>query len=284
MTMDEPRTPPSDTGAPRAPERGAIIARFTQWLDSVLEDELPPEGVAPELMALLEDGPVDDPPEACGDYEIWSTLTALTQEVKTQGRTFRDLTEAMAPVQSSLERLAERPAEDSTAPLREAIAALQASQADAKRAAADAAWGDVLDILLDMRDRLYRGCEGLRSTLTHARGAFETRRMVRLVPGVSRSLEPVFEAVSAAEQGNALLLERLDESLARMGVHEIPAANRPFDAATMKAVDVETRDDMPEGAVSAVLRCGYMWRGDVYRLAEVRVSRRIAPPNEDPHS
>ncbi|MCP4643676.1 MAG: nucleotide exchange factor GrpE, partial [bacterium] len=76
----------------------------------------------------------------------------------------------------------------------------------------------------------------------------------------------------------ALILERLDESLTRIGIHEIPAENRPFDSNTMNAVEVETRADVPEGTVSAVYRAGYTWRGETYRLAEVKVARRAATP------
>ncbi len=286
--MLDDRTPPpaqpgnydgeAGHGTQRDARRDAIIARFADWLDAVLEDEQPPEGIAAELLSVLEDTPLDESPEACSEYEVWSSLTSLTQDVKLQGRAFRDLTDAVSPLQESLDTLAKRDAQENVAPLQEAIAALEASREDLERtvgaAATDAAWSEVIDLLLELRDRLRRGCEGLQSTVAQLRKTHGKRRLSGWLPGVRSTVDQVFESVGALEQGNALILERLDETLTRIGIHEIPTENRPFDSATMKAVEVETRDDLDEGTVCAIHRSGYTWRGETYRLAEVRVARR----------
>lgn len=265
-------------GTPRDARRDAIIAKFANWLDAVLEDEHPPEGIAAELLSVIEDKPLDESPEACAEYEVWSSLTSLAHDVKLQGRAFRDLTEAVSPLQESLDTLAKRDAQVNIVPLREAIAALEASREDIERtvgaAASDAAWREIIDLLLELRDRLCRGCEGLQATVAQLRKTHGRRRLPQWLPGVRHTVDQVFESVSALEQGNALILERLDESLTRIGIHEIPAENRPFDSTTMKVVEVETRDDLPDGTVSAIHRSGYTWRGEIYRLAEVKVARR----------
>ena len=270
-------------GKPRDARHDAIVAKFSDWLDAVLEDERPPEGIAAELLSVLEDTPLDESPAVCSEYEVWSSLTSLAQDVKLQGRAFRDLTEALSPLEESMKTLAERDVQEYSAPLQEALAALEASREDLERTVAaaatdatDAAWRESIDLLLELRDRLRRGCEGLQSSLAQLREKRGARRLPRWLRGVRRTVEEVFESVSALEQGNALILEGLDESMARIGIHEIPAENRLFDSTTMKAVEVEIRDDLPEGTVSAVHRSGYTWRGKTCRLAEVTVTRRAA--------
>lgn len=277
----------TDDWTPDGARRDAIIAMFTSWLDGVLEDESPPDGAAAELLSVIEGKPLDAAPEACGEYEIWSALTALTQDVKLQGRAFRDLTEAISPLQESLAALAAREAEDHSASLQAAIAALEASQAGLERrieaAATDAAWREILDLLLDLRDRLFRGCDGLQSVLNHLRESCGERRWSHWFSGRRDAMEEALKPLDAIEQGNALILESLDESLALIGIHEIPAEDRPFDSSAMRAVQVEVRDDLPEGTVSVVHRRGYTWRGTTCRLAEVTVTRRPkSTSNGDP--
>ncbi len=269
---------------PEDARRDAIISKFAKWLDAVLEDEQPLEGIAAELLSAIEDKRLDESPGPCSEYEVWSSLTSLTQDVKLQGRAFRDLAESISPLEKSLAALAERDIKENIAPLQAAVAALEASRADLERtveaAASDAAWREIIDLLVELRDRLSRGCAGLQSTVAQLREAHGQRRFSRWFPGVRRGIDQVFDSVRALEQGNALILEGLDESLARIGIHEIAAENRAFDSNTMKAVELETRDDLPEGTVCAVYRSGYTWRGETYRLAEVKVSRPSVTTSE----
>lgn len=68
-------------------------------------------------------------------------------------------------------------------------------------------------------------------------------------------------------------MERLDETLTQHGLNEIPCRGRRFDPETMDAVDMEERDDMPDGTVMDIYRTGYTMEDDVYRPAQVKVSR-----------
>ena len=72
-----------------------------------------------------------------------AALTALTQEVKLQGRAFKQLGEAVAPVA-------------------ELAPALPGLLAEARRQAGERSRGEVLDALLDLRDRLARGSGAAR--------------------------------------------------------------------------------------------------------------------------
>jgi molecular chaperone GrpE len=76
-------------------DRGDILRRFEQCLDAALAEEDPPLGIPPELL------------ESCGiaeragssptdQYAMWAAVTALTQEVKLQGRAFKQMSETLA--------------------------------------------------------------------------------------------------------------------------------------------------------------------------------------------
>ncbi len=264
-------------GMQRSERHAALVEKFSRWVDDILAHEEPPEGVAAELLAVLEDMPLDEPPPACSEYQVWASLTALEQEVKMQGRAFRDVTEAMAPLKAR----AEQEVTDEQSGLEKAIGALEALRTDIEHTAESAAhekvWGEVVDLLLDLRDRLGRGTQTLDASIARLRADQEAHRLPRLLPGVRRTVLELFESVSALAQGNALILDRLDDRLARLGIEEIPAEGKVFDSTVMKAVDVEIRDDLPEGTVSVVHQRGYTWRGKVYRLAEVKVTRSLLP-------
>jgi molecular chaperone GrpE len=126
-----------------------------------------------------------------------------------------------------------------------------------------------LDALLDIRERLLRGLEGI--------GARD-----QLQPGLwdrvfSRRWEQVQHAlgvVQALEEGYRMSLGTLDDVLLRYQVQPINCQGQPFDPRRMNAVDVEETDQAAEGTVLFVYRAGYEWNGEVYRPAQVRVARR----------
>jgi len=75
-----------------------MLRHFESWLDSVLTEEPPPEGLAAGLLAALKDG--ETVPAREGQthlYSLWSAMTGLTQEVKIQSRTFRQLYDTLGP-------------------------------------------------------------------------------------------------------------------------------------------------------------------------------------------
>ena len=225
-----------------SPDRDAILSRFTAWLDDALRAEAPPRGIPDEILAAAGE-------DAHGDlYSVQSALTALTQEVKLQGRSFKQLSETLAPV---LEPQA---------------------QADAAR---EQARREVIDALLDLHDRLARGLEA----------AFVVARAMpaksRLWPWGTARPAPEAEIVEALRQGYALTAARLEEILASFELREIACGGRPFDPRRMQAVDTEDTDRVAAGTVVAVYRRGYERNGNVYRTAQVRVARPSSP--EEPH-
>jgi hypothetical protein len=103
--------------------RSDILSRFEEWLDSALAREEPPPGIPEEILSGVE-----NPAEGAETdlYTMWAAVTALTQEVKLQGRAFKQLSE-------TLDREFERRGDK-----------------------------QVLDALLDLRERLLRGLESVR--------------------------------------------------------------------------------------------------------------------------
>src|SRR5438105_11352412 len=71
---------------------------------------------------------------------MWAAMTALTQEVKLQGRSFKQLSETLAPLANLAPELPEM-----------------------ERQAQERARREVLDVLLDLRDRLARGLDQVRA-------------------------------------------------------------------------------------------------------------------------
>jgi molecular chaperone GrpE len=166
-------------------------------------------------------------------YTMWAAVTALTQEVKLQGRAFKQLSE-------TLDREFERRGNK-----------------------------QVLDALLDLRDRLLRGLESVRLR-QEPRPTFRAR----IFRSRWREIQHAFETVRAMENGYRLTLERLDDLLKEFEVRPIECAGQPFDPRRMNAVDVEENEEAEDGTVLAVYRTGYERNGEVYRPAQVRVAQR----------
>ncbi|HTS31067.1 MAG TPA: nucleotide exchange factor GrpE [Bryobacteraceae bacterium] len=73
-------------------DRAEILRRFEAYLDAAMSDEEPPVGIPAEI--LEGDGEAENSPTDW--YTIWAAVTALTQEVKLQGRAFKQMGETLA--------------------------------------------------------------------------------------------------------------------------------------------------------------------------------------------
>jgi molecular chaperone GrpE len=231
-------------------EREEILRRFEGWLDRVLAAEEPPAGVSAEILAALS-AAAPATSEAHGDlYSMWAAVTSLTQEVKLQGRSFKQLSETVAPV-----------------------AELAPDLVEMKREAQDAARREMLDVLLDLRDRLGRGIEAARASQAAMKAAQSGNWLTRLLPG-NDLLRQTGEQVAALIDGYRLSLAHLDEVLTQFDVRRIDCQGQPFNPGTMNVIDVEETDQADEGTVVEVYRAGYEWRGEVCRPAQVKVARK----------
>jgi molecular chaperone GrpE len=233
-------------------EREEILRRFEAWLDGVLAAEEPLQGLPADILESITSEPEAASNGRCDLYSMWAAVTALTQEVKLQGRTFKQLSETLAPVAELAPQLSE-----------------------IERDAQEHARREMLDVLLDLRDRLRRGIDAAREGSAKLGESSRSGWITRLL---SRDaiLRHATETVAALEKGYQMSLERLNDVLADFDVREIACQGQLFDPTSMQAVDVQETDAAEEGIVVEVYRAGYEWKGEVYRPAHVKVARRPA--------
>ena len=288
--------PPEESGRPEAeslpaetveedpgesPLRRRLHQRFHAWIDEVLSDEPPPAGIPDDILT----GPGQDTGGSAEEdsldpidlYSLWSAMIALTQETKLQGRAFKQLSETLGQSEdlrgavTSMLEIREQLISATREITDEVGRAREEAQQALRQKAVLAAQQELLDTMLDMRDRLVRG-------LAAARGCDEPGATGR--QGLARLAAELFGrrrtslAVDALIDGYTLALDRLEDQLERLGVAEISCLLGPFDPQRMIAVDTDESDDLPDGTVAEVYRTGYQWHGQVHRHAEVKVVRR----------
>ena len=237
--------------------REEILRRFEEWLDRALAAEEPPLGIDAEILAAVAGGEERESPAPAAAYSLWAAVTALTQEVKLQGRSFRELNDTLG---SQAVRMAER----------ERDLLRETERRETERRCRK----EVLGVLIDLRDRLGRGLESVRAGEAAISKAVPRGWRARIF---RRPAEDPAGAIPAAlKKGYELGLDRLDQTLEEFNAREIPCEGRPFDPRRMNAVDRQESSAVPEGTVIEVYRSGYEWNGEVFRTAQVKVSRAPA--------
>jgi hypothetical protein len=266
MEMEEDNSTPEFSSEAR--ER--IVRGFEAWLDRAIADEQPPQGLTAGLLASLENGDPLPPLEceqpgssSCDLYSLWAAMTALTQEVRLQGRTFKQLNETLIQNAQSLE--ARGGEEDAPA---EQARIQQAEPPPPRKPGIHFP----LNVLLDLRDRVERG----GNTARNAAEELAPKRLPRLARWLdvgARYTGHTQEILAALSHGYSLTLDSLDEALVGSSVSRIACLGQIFDPQRMTAVDIEETSSRPQGTVVEVYRNGYEWNGEVYRTAQVKVAR-----------
>jgi molecular chaperone GrpE len=237
-------------------DREEILRRFEALLDSALAGEAPPAGVDAEILAAVT-GP--DPSLAegqCDSYALWSVVTALTEEIRLQGRAFQDLNRTLA---GQAEKVAEE--------LRGVYAE---REREVRRDSERRCRREALTALIDLRDRLSRGRESARGREAEVAAASKKPWLARILSGAPGA---VSEVLSALIRGYELGVERLDQTLDEWNAAEIRCEGETFDPHRMNAIDSETTAAVPPNTVLEVYRSGYEWNGEVFRAAQVKISR-----------
>ena len=236
--------------------RVEILRRFEEWLAGALAAEEPPRGVDAEILTAMAgagDGRASPAPAAA--YSLWAAMTALTQEVKLQSRSFKELNDTLG---SQTGRMAER-------------------ERDSMRETERRCRKEALGVLIDLRDRLGRGLESVRASEDEiskaVRRGWRARIFSRLFSQAGRPDDDAAGATLAAlKKGYELGLERLDQTLEEFNAREISCEGQAFDPRRMNAIDRQESIAVPEGTVIEVYRSGYEWNGEVFRPAQGKVS------------
>lgn len=175
-----------------------------------------------------------------GLAQLFAELAALKTEVRAEARQFKGVLEDFRGALASHHQERER-------------------HNEALRQAHRQALQPLLLELLELRDRQQAGLQALE----------------RLRPGFFKRL--LFKRKRLLYQsihgGHQLTLARFDQMLASHGVIPMQTEGRPFDPALMRVAEVVQRKHLDSGVVTAELRRGYLWHGQVLRLAEVEVNQ-----------
>jgi len=255
--------------------RDRIVRGFEAWLDRSMTNEQPPPGLTSGLLAALEQG--DPLPQlesgqpgnsGCDLYSLWAAMTALTQEVRLQGRTFKQLNETL----SQSAQVLEKSAANGSAGGADATAEQARIQPAEVRQALQTEIRLPLDVLLDLRDRVERGGDTARNAAEELQPK-QIPRLARWFGVGGKFAEHTQEILAALSQGYSLTLDTLDEALVNSGVNRIACRGQVFDPQSMTAVDIEETNSVPNGTVVEIYRNGYEWNGEVYRTAQVKVAR-----------
>jgi len=233
--------------------RDEILRLLEQWVDGTLAAEEPPRGIDPEVLSALTAGTEEEAAQAgrrADTYALWSAMTALAQEVKLQGRAFKELSDTLP--------------EQAAHTVEELRAAHRERERDLEREVERRCRKEALAVLIDMRDRLSRGLDSVRLASARVPSGWLNRVLRR-----PSEPDPTIEALT---KGYELALERLDQALADSNAREIQCAGRTFDPRRMNAIDREESNAVPEGTVLEVYRTGYEWNGEIFRPAQVKVS------------
>ena len=239
--------------------RDDLVRRFEQWLDDALSAEDPPGGIDGEMLAALAhakaetNGELDRPSDS---YTLWAAMTALTHEVKLQGRAFKEL-------DNTLGAQASRMADEIRAASRE-------REREVRRESERRSRRELLSALIDLRDRLGRGLESVRAVEAEVSRRAGRSWLARVFAKLGK--DPHAETLVALTKGYELGLERLDQTLDEFNARPIRCEGQRFDPRRMSALDKEASSVVPDGTVLEVYRTGYEWGEEVFRPAQVKVS------------
>ena len=85
--------------------------------------------------------------------------------------------------------------------------------------------------------------------------------------------EQIRARVEAAASGLSMGLQRIERTMRQHGLEPIAAIGRPFDPELMEVIDTIADTGKPAGEVVDEFRRGYLWNGNVFRFAQVRVAK-----------
>jgi molecular chaperone GrpE len=245
------------------PERiEGVLADFRDWLRQAAAPAAPaPDGEAVDLHTLL------------------AQFTALRHEVHLQTRAARTQQEQGA---------------EALRQLGEALSVLQQSQLSARigeEQARDEALRPLLKALVDVYDSLSLAEREVRRAQDHvappqsaptppaAAPSFWSRLFGRKPVSAERPQQAAPAADRAPQvlasvlTGYTMSLQRVERALRQHGLEPIPAVGEPFDPERMEVLEVVNDSGRPSGEVVGEVRRGYLWRGRVFRFAQVRVAK-----------
>ena len=197
----------------------------------------------------LEQASVQEPIDLA---TLLGEMAGLKTEVKAESRQFKStldtLGEALATVQADNKAL--------SAELARHGEQLKQQQRDITRA--------ILLEIIDIYDRLSHGQEILD-------------RYRPLKSLFKRSRDQDVRFIQRFKEGQQMTVSRFEQLLQRYQVQTIDCVGQLLDPVTMTAVETGQDPKLENGIVLEVLRTGFLFQGQVLRLAEVKVNKIHSP-------
>lgn len=217
----------------------AILTDFRAWLT--------------DLAARGEPAPAPTP--TVDLFTLVSQFTALRHEVNMQTKAVRGAVEQNAEL---VKQLAAVPPPDSGNELRPVAKAL-----------IDIA--DALSLSMKQMERFGETADALLAAPAESPGFFG--KLFGGKPAPPRDFTKLKQLAASAADGYALSLRRVERVLPELQLDAIRCDGDAFDPETMEAIEVVGDTGHPSGTVIETLRPGYLWRGKVFRFAQVKVAR-----------
>ena len=89
----------------------------------------------------------------------------------------------------------------------------------------------------------------------------------------SHSKKQDIRFIKSFKKGQSMTLKRFDQLLQRHNVQAIDCIGKLLDPSTMSAVEIDRNPKLENGIVIEELRKGFLFEGNVLRLAEVKVNK-----------
>ena len=217
--------------------REKLLSGFASYLDGLDHDE------AGALPAAEE--------EAREEADLFSVLVELAgmrSEVRTQSRIVKEALDQFRGVFDTLQA--------SHATLSQELKRARAESQDRERTLLKPLLLDIIDV----RDRL---SAGLKPAM-----AAPPRWYERFRSNTRREAEPAWR------EGMRMTLRRIDQLLADRRIVATETLGRTFDPRLATAVATVEDPAVADGIVVEEVRPGFLWQGELLRLAEVIVARR----------
>jgi molecular chaperone GrpE len=90
---------------------------------------------------------------------------------------------------------------------------------------------------------------------------------------IKRASERLDQLIDSVITGYGMSLERLERALEHSGLEPIPCVGELFDPERMEVVAAVADSGHPPGEVIEEVRRGYLWRGRIFRYAQVSVAK-----------
>ena len=100
-----------------------------------------------------------------------------------------------------------------------------------------------------------------------------TQRIDPSVVQVRENSERMRQMLASLVAGYTMSLQRVERALRQHGLEAIPTAGERFDPERMEVVEAVAQSGRTSGEVIGEIRRGYLWKGRVFRYAQVRVAK-----------